>query len=331
MRDHLSSASRRVISIAIQLLVLSALLAAYCLGTDAILTHNATLRSDPSSAHPPILTLKAKEDIELLSTTATHGYYHVRTSEGQEGWIYGRSLQIASDNVAPSSGTASSSTSASTTTASGAVSSGVPGDWDKPDPNHTQYEGVDGACGPNGDGGDSTTNLRKNRTDVPASYHQVSWKAFQALPYPTAGRSLDQWTADQLAVIQPYEGIPVIVVGYLDAIKIEGAESTNCHFTNPEEVDWHMPLVEHSLDQEATSIVVETTPRVRQTHPKWTQGSLAAWVKSDQPVRISGWSLLDPEHRAHLGKYRSTLWEIHPITKIEVFENGQWVDLDDHQ
>jgi hypothetical protein len=331
MRDHLSSASRRVISIAIQLLVLSALLAAYCLGTDAILTHNATLRSDPSSAHPPILTLKAKEDIELLSTTATHGYYHVRTSEGQEGWIYGRSLQIASDNVAPSSGTASSSTSASTTTASGAVSSAVPGDWDKPDPNHTQYEGVDGACGPNGDGGDSTTNLRKNRTDVPASYHQVSWKAFQALPYPTAGRSLDQWTADQLAVIQPYEGIPVIVVGYLDAIKIEGAESTNCHFTNPEEVDWHMPLVEHSLDQEATSIVVETTPRVRQTHPKWTQGSLAAWVKSDQPVRISGWSLLDPEHRAHLGKYRSTLWEIHPITKIEVFENGQWVDLDDHQ
>jgi hypothetical protein len=331
MRDHLSSASRRVISIAIQLLVLSALLAAYCLGTDAILTHNATLRSDPSSAHPPILTLKAKEDIELLSTTATHGYYHVRTSEGQEGWIYGRSLQIASDNVAPSSGTASSSTSASTTTSSGAVSSAVPGDWDKPDPNHTQYEGVDGACGPNGDGGDSTTNLRKNRTDVPASYHQVSWKAFQALPYPTAGRSLDQWTADQLAVIQPYEGIPVIVVGYLDAIKIEGAESTNCHFTNPEEVDWHMPLVEHSLDQEATSIVVETTPRVRQTHPKWTQGSLAAWVKSDQPVRISGWSLLDPEHRAHLGKYRSTLWEIHPITKIEVFENGQWVDLDDHQ
>jgi hypothetical protein len=255
----------------------------------------------------------------------------VRTSEGQEGWIYGRSLQIASDNVAPSSGTASSSTGASTTTASGAVSSAVPGDWDKPDPNHTQYEGVDGACGPNGDGGDSTTNLRKNRTDVPASYHQVSWKAFQALPYPTAGRSLDQWTADQLAVIQPYEGIPVIVVGYLDAIKIEGAESTNCHFTNPEEVDWHMPLVEYSLDQEATSIVVETTPRVRQTHPKWTQGSLAAWVKSDQPVRISGWSLLDPEHRAHLGKYRSTLWEIHPITKIEVFENGQWVDLDDHQ
>jgi hypothetical protein len=118
----------------------------------------------------------------------------------------------------------------------------------------------------------------------------------------------------------------------LAAIKVEdtgSGESTNCHFKNAEEVDWHMPLVEHSGDAEATSIVVETTPRIRQTHPKWTTTHLAPWVTSDQPVRISGWALLDPEHTAHLGKYRSTLWEIHPITKIEVFQNGQWVDLDD--
>ena len=330
MRDDFLPSANRVVRIVGQSLLFSFLLATYCFGTDAVLTHNSTLRSDPSSAHPPILTLKANEDVELLSTSATHGYYHVRTSEGQEGWIYGRSLQILSDNVAPPSGTTASPATGSTTT-SADVSSAIPTDWDKPDPNHTQYEGVDGTCGPNGDGGDSATNPRKNRTDVSASYHQVSWKAFQSLPYPTAARSLDQWTTEQGAVIQPYEGIALTVVGYLDAIKIEGAESTNCHFTNPQEVDWHMPLVEHSLDQEATSIVVETTPRVRQTHPKWTQGALAAWVKSDQPVRISGWALLDPEHRAHLGKYRSTLWEIHPITKIEVFQNGQWVDLDDLQ
>jgi hypothetical protein len=45
---------------------------------------------------------------------------------------------------------------------------------------------------------------------------------------------------------------------------------------------------------------------------------------SPDPVRISGWLLLDPVHKGHLGVYRSTLWEIHPITKIEVFKNGQW-------
>jgi hypothetical protein len=38
--------------------------------------------------------------------------------------------------------------------------------------------------------------------------------------------------------------------------------------------------------------------------------------------------MLDPEHRNHLGKYRETLWEVHPITEIEVQQQGQWVALD---
>ena len=67
---------------------------------------------------------------------------------------------------------------------------------------------------------------------------------------------------------------------------------------------------------------------MRQAHPKWTPTNLAPWVSAQAPVRISGWTLLDPEHRAHLGKYRSTLWGIHPVTKIEVFKGGPWVDVD---
>ena len=78
-----------------------------------------------------------------------------------------------------------------------------------------------------------------------------------------------------------------------------------------------MPLIEHSGDAEATSIVVETTPRIRQTHPKWTPTNLALWVTSNQPVRISGWALVDPEHRAGFllkgvdmcGRYRLTAKE----------------------
>jgi len=37
--------------------------------------------------------------------------------------------------------------------------------------------------------------------------------------------------------------------------------------------------------------------------------------------------LLDPVRKGHLGMYRSTLWEIRPITKIEVFRHGQWQSL----
>ena len=47
------------------------------------------------------------------------------------------------------------------------------------------------------------------------------------------------------------------------------------------------------------------------------------WLTGDDPVRISGWLMLDPEHRNHLNRYRNTLWEIHPLTKVEVLENGQ--------
>jgi hypothetical protein len=30
----------------------------------------------------------------------------------------------------------------------------------------------------------------------------------------------------------------------------------------------------------------------------------------------------------HIGTFRTTLWEIHPITKIEVWQGGAWVDLE---
>jgi hypothetical protein len=32
---------------------------------------------------------------------------------------------------------------------------------------------------------------------------------------------------------------------------------------------------------------------------------------------------MDPVHKGHLGKYRTTLWEIHAIAKMGRFENGQ--------
>ncbi len=40
--------------------------------------------------------------------------------------------------------------------------------------------------------------------------------------------------------------------------------------------------------------------------------------------------MLDPEHQKDMVEkgLRSTLWEIHPVTKIEVWKDGQWFDLD---
>ena len=85
------------------------------------------------------------------------------------------------------------------------------------------------------------------------------------------------------------------------------------------------------MNGEATSIVLEPTPRIKKSHPKWTKKNLSTWLNEDLPVRISGWLLFDPQHANHLRKYRSTLWEIHPITKIEVWDNDKqtWASLDE--
>jgi hypothetical protein len=180
------------------------------------------------------------------------------------------------------------------------------------------------------------TNLRKNRTDVPAEYHAVTFDAIATLQYPVAGKTRSSWTPDQLAEIAPFEGVAVTVTGYMAALKPQTGgtgESTNCHWTHAGEVDWHIALTKSAKEGEPGAIVVETTPRVRKDHPNWTPAALKPWVKStthttESPVRISGWLMMDPEHRNHLGRYRTTLWEVHPITKIEVFQSGAWVNLD---
>lgn len=59
----------------------------------------------------------------------------------------------------------------------------------------------------------------------------------------------------------------------------------------------------------------------------WRTG-LSRRAAANNPVRISGWLMFDPSHRNHLGRFRKTLWEIHPITRIEVWQNGAWVNVD---
>jgi hypothetical protein len=60
----------------------------------------------------------------------------------------------------------------------------------------------------------------------------------------------------------------------------------------------------------------------------WNRAKLAPWLNSEDPVGISGWLMLDPDQKNHLGRFWSTLWEIYPITRIEVWQDGQWKDLD---
>src|SRR2546425_2208427 len=123
-------------------------------------------------------------------------------------------------------------------------------------------------------------------------------RPFQVLECTPAGKSPSKRTRTGLA-LKPQTG--------------GTGESANCHWTRSNEVDWHIALTKFAKQGEPNAIVVKTTPRVRKDHPNWTPAALKPWVIStthttENPVRISGWLMMDPEHRNHLGRYRTTLW-----------------------
>ena len=69
--------------------------------TDAIVKTRTGLRVEPSAAHIPIMILDAQESVDLLDPSPAYGYYHVRTADGEEGWIYSRFLEIMPSPASP--------------------------------------------------------------------------------------------------------------------------------------------------------------------------------------------------------------------------------------
>jgi hypothetical protein len=95
--------------------------------------------------------------------------------------------------------------------------------------------------------------------------------------------------------------------------------------------------VETTGDELGSAVVCETTPRVRamDTHRNWNLQDFENIVRQKKRVRLTGWIMFDQIHSDQLPggsttekPRRGTLWEVHPITKVEVQEDDNWRDLD---
>jgi hypothetical protein len=197
----------------------------------------------------------------------------------------------------------------------------------KPRPVTGSFKG----CPAEGDGGDPALNELKNRVDE-GQYALVNFDAVAGLKWPSAieRRRRDNWSSADAAEVARYEGLPVSVEGYLASSKQEGPESPNCHGADADFRDYHIWLVPQAEADRANSIVVEMTPPVRAKHANWRTDVLGQIAKKDVRVRVSGWLMLDPEHPDQVGKTRATIWEIHPVMRVDVQQNGKWVALDDY-
>jgi hypothetical protein len=207
----------------------------------------------------------------------------------------------------------------------GPISSLLPDIAIKPKPLLRPFNG----CPPEGDGGDPDLNHLKNRVDE-GQYVSVPFDAVEKLDWPPTveRRRRAEWSTGDSATVSRYEGIPISVEGYLAGSRQEGPESPNCHGADASFKDFHIWLTQNAGQDRSQSIVVEMTPAMRAQHSNWTTTLLGRIARDNDKVRVSGWLMLDPEHPDQVGKTRGTIWEIHPVMRFEVEQNGHWVALD---
>jgi len=176
------------------------------------------------------------------------------------------------------------------------------------------------SCPPQGDSPKASIQALdrlKNRNAEPTNYARMTVPDFLAkFPASSAG-NMD-------------EAQGIVLEGYIVAAKQSGPESSNCHSQTARDFHVWVGAAPATSPQDgqakrADAVIVEPTPW-SQKHTGIRLRTLIALAKQGAKVRIYGWLFLDPEHLPELSKTRGTLWEVHPVTKIEVFTSGQWVE-----
>jgi hypothetical protein len=303
----------------LRLLPLCLFWAGFVYAQDAVVSRNVNLRPNASTTKKKIETLQPGAKLLLLTAKQKRGYYHVQTSDGQKGWVWGKNIKMGKPLVA--------------TVRAALIGNAVSPDWEKFDPAANTFTNANGkVCKDGGDDKDRTTYRYKDRVDTAedhsVSYHTVSLAAVKALPYFANERTsaLDGFKspADKTEVFK-YEGAPVELEGWLaDDLRNEKGEATNCGSTAATDVDWHLVIAGKGEDP-SKSVFVEITPRVRPHHPKWDKSNFTKGAH----LRVQGWLMYDPDHKNQMTLHqRATLWEVHPVVRVWKEVGGQWVDLD---
>jgi hypothetical protein len=328
------------------------LFAAACLGMaqEASIQRSSNLRKSPSTSSEISGSLKSGDTVTLTSSQKRAGYYHVRTSSGKVGWVWAKNVTVGTVTT----------TTAKVITNQGAVSATFtqscsaplfPGDAAPMDST---------SCGVTGSGGkEAAQNTSKNNfcaTGPPRSLSiqdliglQQQVESDKSIPFGnsdshpltnSAGPATDRSALETLG-----EGTEVVLTGYVKVARQEGAESVNCGKNVPNQPvyhDIHISIVDSPNDAECTGVVAEMIPHDRPA--SWTPTLVNQVAKKGLPVRLTGNLMFDSSHSpcqngtAVSGDpSRSSLWEVHPIYRIEVCTQSDcssgdgWVALESWQ
>jgi hypothetical protein len=197
-----------------------------------------------------------------------------------------------------------------------------------PDKPPASPEGFNG-CPPEGQGGDRELNLLKNRVDRGA-YIPVSLDSILALTWPKSAElePMSSWTPSGRAFISQYLGLPIVVEGYIDALREGVADAANCNRSEPPDHLWRLTIIKEPKDRRSQAVIAISTPQTRLGHT-WMPDVIRDFlIEGRVLVRLSGWLYFNPSSPQEIGRTRATLWELTPVMQIEVFQDGRWNPLD---
>jgi hypothetical protein len=174
-------------------------------------------------------------------------------------------------------------------------------------------------------GGDAKTpalqrlNVLKNRYIQPRPNQFNPSITLQAILAP--GEDTDRWSP----------GMAAEITGFVLDVKPGGSETVNCHAKDPAHTDTHIEIVLNPNDSAPTRrLIIEVTPRGRaimaakRPPVDWSTANLRR-ILVGRRITVRGWMMFDAQHSnaaentapGHVGNWRATAWEIHPITGMQ--------------
>lgn len=162
-------------------------------------------------------------------------------------------------------------------------------------------------------------NLLKNRTAIPDSDDVDT--AFTMKRVLKLGNDTARWDQSKAGIL----------VAYVYNVKPGGIETVNCGAKAIGARDTHIELVPFPDDTaKYRRVIVEVTPRMRAWAKTqgmdWSTPTLIRTLKGKH-VQVEGWIFNDFEHAPNAENthphnrlnWRATTWELHPVTRLEIF------------
>lgn len=162
---------------------------------------------------------------------------------------------------------------------------------------------------------------QKNRRETPETYTPMTHAEFLALPVIGPRYAPEDWDR-----VKALEAQGVSIEGYMGEV-IQAFDGPT-YGKSLLEGDLHVHIRAQrsagcfSDEDRNKQIVTEVTPHFQPPRTGWSGDVVRDLCRHQARVRVSGWLFNDAAWVKGIGDWRGSAWEIHPVTKIEIWDDA---------